>query len=75
MHLGCLECDRGALPVDLIFYLLAAMANGIHLATATNLLIRRHAYSKACFNEFAGQSDSESAREADTDESTDDGIM
>ena len=29
------------------------MANGIDLATATNLIIRRHAYSVACFNDFA----------------------
>ena len=51
------------------------MANGIHLATAINLMIRRYAYSVACFNDFAEQSDSGSAREADTDDSTDDGII
>ena len=49
------------------------MANGIDLATATNLMIRRHAYSVACFNDFAEQSDSGSLLEADTDDSTDDG--
>ena len=56
------------------------MANGVCLAVATNLLIRRHAY-EACFDELDGQSDSESesdsesARESDiqSDESTDDG--
>ena len=48
------------------------MASGMHLAAATNLLIRRHAYAKVCFSEL-GESESESALEADTDESTDDG--
>ena len=54
------------------------MANGIDLATATNLMIRRHAYSVACSNDFAEQSDSGSLLSSndvypDTDASTDDG--
>ena len=50
------------------------MSSGMHLVEATNLLIRRHVYAKACRKEL-GESASESAREADTDESTDDGNM
>ena len=50
------------------------MASGMRLAAATNLLIRRHVYAKACFSEVE-ESESESARGADTDESTDDDIM
>ena len=56
------------------------MANGIDLATATNLMIRRHAYSVACSNDFAEQSDSGSLLSSndfypDTDDSTNDGSI
>ena len=48
------------------------MARGMHLAAATNLLIRRHAYAKDCFSELGADTDEstdvyESALEADSD--------
>ena len=58
-----------------IYWCDVPMANGIDLATAPNLMIRRHAYSVACSNEFAEQSDSRNLLEVDTDDSTNDGSI